>query len=1031
MIYKFFNRYFVKKQLNTLINQNLTTRSYVFLKADRRWLNWLYKKGFLNVIAKEAKETEKTRYDLPEMSYLVRMSKVEPDNVTDILVKIIAEIPKNNIRYEVFMGILEICTKIPPAQLSILLEAIYSTKWIPLFSNDDHSISSIRFESIFKILADAKYNKELLRLAEKLLKVKKKEEIKKQYKDLPSDDAFCYGDLAATGIFQSLIKIPNNYVEHTFDLTTKVMRNIIKLSDKSYAEKTFPICDNYNFITSDFFELEIDSVDSWRNENNQIRIGAIIVSLARKLFDESSVSKEDALAYYEKYIGDFDDPQARLPDNQTMWHLRLFILSLAPNFFQDKLQKLFWRLFKVEYYYDISAGTEYKKTLKKCFGYLSQDYQTNYVNKFLSYFSSLIGGAKSEKDITEEEKKSGYISKEHHRHILSPIISMIASLITDEQKQEMKEIGLKIISNYEPDPIVKTWDAKWTVTRGPITEELFAKLSISDIVAKLCNEWSLKALHDKYKISDEGSFINEGGVSNLLEKNMPKRLQEYINEANSFFAPEKIDLFYTSAYLLGLRATILKTPLLALECDWAPVIELCYSIKDFDIQEPLKKKQVITSYYVTNGALEYKGLILNTLDFLRSIFSVRNEESVVDLSKYHTKILRLLNDFLMDEDPIAEIITNNSSEFTLDTNKIDPLYATPVRGIRGCVLEVLISFIQMDITMKRTYMSDDIREEIRTLYKKAIKEEHNRSVMFLFGRYINVIYYWDREFLLSNINLMFSMENKKKHLYAAVWEGFLSGPFIDKIFFESKIQGIYFRGAQLKEVDYPLGKHFRDPDELIAKRIAWAFVVFYEDFGFDHRLFKAFLESNNLKRYSEFIRYIGREFISNKGKSPDNKRKRDFLQDTPEVKEKLCKFWDWMLKNCKHSEPFVEFGNWLSTEDNIFEDKWLASTLVKTVEKTSGDLSWYDLHIVVAKLANKYPIEALQIIRSCLLGDATNDEIGGFKIYIDASMWTKTFEEIYNNPAIKIEVKEKADNLISELIENRGNPFRPLKKFIK
>ena len=1029
MIYKFFSSYFIKKKLNTLINQNLTTRSYVFSKADERWLDWFWNNGFLDIIVMEAKDIDKIRCDLLEMDYLVRMSKVEPERVTDIIVKIIAKIPKNNIRYEIFMGILEICTKIPPAKLSILLEAIYSTRWIPLFSNNDHSISSMHLTSIFKILADAKYNKELLRLTEKLLEVKQKEEIKKQNRDLLSDDdVFYYGDLAETGVFQSLLDIPSDYIEQVFDLTTKVMQKSIILRDKSYVERTFKIYENHNFIGSDFFELKIDSVEGWMTGQNEIRVGSLIVYFARKLFAEDFVSKEDALAYYEKYIGDFDDLHARLPDNQAMWRLRLFILSLAPNFFQDKLQKSFLRLFTVKHYYDISAGTEYKKALKKCFGYLSQDYQTSYVNEFLSYFSSLIRGAKSENDITEEEKKNGYITKEHHIHIGSSIISMIASHLTDEQKQKVKKIGLEVIPNYEPDPSVKMGPVRWGTIKGPITDDLFAALPIPDIVAKLCNEWSLKELHAKYKVYGGDFFINEGGVNGLLEKNMPERLQEYINEASSFFAPEKIDLFYTSGYLLGLRTTILKTPSLVWECDWGPVIELCYSIKNFDIQEPLKNKQVIASYYKTSWASEYNGLILKTLDFLQSIFSVRHESNIIDLSQHHSKILNLLNNCLMDSDPIAEVITNNSSEFNLDTNKTEPSYAMPVKGIRGHAFEVLISFIHTDIAMNKTYMGEDIKKEVKSLYEKTLKKEDTRDVLFLFGRYFNVIYYWDREFSLSNINRMF---NKKKHLYTAAWEGFLLGPFSDDIFFEEIIQGAYFKGIQLKEVDYPQQKYFHDPDELIGKRIAWAFVVFYEDFDFEHRIFKAFLESNNLQRYSQFIRYIGMEFISNKGTSPEDKRKRDFLQDTSEVKEKLCKFWDWMLKNCKHSEPFVEFGNWLSTEDNIFEDKWLASTLVKTVEKTSGSLSWYDLHIVVAKLVNKYPMEALQIIRSCLLGDTTNDEIGGFKIYIDASMWTKTFEEIYNNPAIKIEVKEKADNLISELIENRGNPFRPLKKFIK
>ena len=1021
-----------KKALECLINRNRATRSYIFLKADERWLDWLYKNDFLDVIIKDANEFDNTRYNIPEMNYLIRMSQIDPKNTTDILVRIIAEIPKAEIRYWVFMGILEICTKIPPAQLSILLHAIYSTKWIPLFSIIRHSLSSMHFKSIFKILADAKYNEELLRLANKLLSVKNKNDTQKQnrYSQL-GDDTFYYNDLAATGVFQVLLNIPNNYLEQAFDLTTKVMRNIIKLSDKSYTERTFPICDNSYFSSSDFFKLKIDSVDNWNNEDNQIRVGALIVYFASKLFAEDSVSRADALAYYEKYIGDFDNPNARSPDNQSMWRLRFFILSLAPKYFQDKLQKSFWRLFTVKHYYDISDGTEYTKALKKCFGYLSKDYQISYINQFLIYFSSVIGEAKYQEDITEEERS--YITKEHHRHIVAPIISMIASYLTDKQKEKLKKIGLEIIPNYEPEPIAKIGQTITKFICGHINEESFTKLSISDIVAKLCDEWSLEKLHAKYKIYDDG-FINEGGVSDSLEKNMPERLQEYINEANNFFAPEKIDLFYTSAYLLGLRTTISKKPSLALECDWSPVIELCYYIKDFDIQELLKKKQVKTSYYVTNWASEYKGLILKILGFLQSVFSVRQEGNIIDLSHHHGKILNLLNHFLVDSDPISEVITypnDNSSKLALDANKVEPPYATPVKGIRGCAFVVLINFIQMDFAMKRTYMSDVIRGEVKSLYQKTLKKEHNRSVMFLFGFYLGVILYWDRELLLSNINLIFSANDKKKHLYTAAWEGLLSGYFDNKIFLESEIKAVYLRGMQLNNKDYPLQKHFNDPDELIGKCIARAFVVYYKQFRFNNKLFKAFLKSNNIQRYSQFIIYIGREFISNSGKSLVGKQNKDFLQSNPDVKKKLEEFWDWMLKNCERKEPFVEFGSWLSTEDSIFDDQWLINRLMKTLEITGGNLSGYSLHIVVAKFANKYPIQVLHIVRLHFLGNAEKDENGEFDIYTGFNEWMQIIEGICNNPDIKLEVKIIAKNLINDLIEKRGNVFRPLKKFIK
>ena len=246
---------------------------------------------------------------------------------------------------------------------------------------------------------------------------------------------FYFADLAETGVFNALLSIPNDYVGQAFDLITKVMHKIIVLSDKSYAGRTFPICDNYDFIYFDFFELKMNSIERWRTQQNQIMIGALTVSLARKLFDEKSLSQADARSYYGKCIGDYNKSNARLPDTQAMWRLRLFILSLVPKFFQDKLEESFWRLFKDKYYYDISTGTEYIKALKKSFSYLSQDYKISYVNEFLSYFATVISESKSQKDITEEERNNYYITKEMHIDIGSRILSMIKPYLTNEQEQ--------------------------------------------------------------------------------------------------------------------------------------------------------------------------------------------------------------------------------------------------------------------------------------------------------------------------------------------------------------------------------------------------------------------------------------------------------------------------------------------------------------------------------------------------------------------------------------------------------------------
>ena len=653
-----------------------------------------------------------------------------------------------------------------------------------------------------------------------------------------------------------------------------------------------------------------------------------------------------------------------------------------------------------------------------------------------------------------------------HRDMGSRIISMIESDITDEQRCEVKRIGLNISSNYELGTITKIGPFRSITIRGPITDELFAKLSISDIVAKLCDEWSLRILNNKYEISDDDCLINESGISDLLEKDIPERLQEYTNEADRFFVPQELDLFYTSAYLLGLRTTISKIPSLAWTCDWGRVIDLCSTIKDFDMQELPDEKKIKTSYYETTWGSEREGLFLKILDFLQSIFYARHEGNIIDLSEYHTKILKLLDYFLEDSDPAPEAIKylNNYSDnwqknalvpASLDSdlpnrsvsisdglsnieidvndeeNKIDNPYVNAFHSIRGRAFEEFIHFIETDIAMKGDYMSEDIKGKVRTLYEKVLKKENTRAVMFLFGYHFNVIYHWDTAWSLSNINQIFNKEKEKKLLFTAAWEGLLSGYFGEKMFFEKVIQQIYLRGMQLNKKDYPMQKHLKDPDELIGERIAWAFVAHYNEFGFKHLLFINFLESNNPIRYSQFISYIGKIFISESEIFFNNKERKDFIQDNPEVKKRFCELWDWMLDNCGHRKALIEFGTWLSPEDDIFEDEWLVNRLLKTLEITDGNLSGYKLLEVLNKLGNKFPGQVIKIIRLCLLGEV--DEVGGreFTMYVESGKWVELIQNIYDSPKMNAELKGKANDLISELIEKRGNVFRPLGELVK
>ena len=72
-----------KEGLQELIHINLDARRYFFHKADERWLDWLWRNGFLSAIKEENAAPFAIR--TPELEYLLRMAEKRPDSVVDIM----------------------------------------------------------------------------------------------------------------------------------------------------------------------------------------------------------------------------------------------------------------------------------------------------------------------------------------------------------------------------------------------------------------------------------------------------------------------------------------------------------------------------------------------------------------------------------------------------------------------------------------------------------------------------------------------------------------------------------------------------------------------------------------------------------------------------------------------------------------------------------------------------------------------------------------------------------------------------------
>jgi hypothetical protein len=242
-----------------------------------------------------------------------------------------------------------------------------------------------------------------------------------------------------------------------------------------------------------------------------------------------------------------------------------------------------------------------------------------------------------------------------------------------------------------------------------------------------------------------------------------------------------------------------------------------------------------------------------------------------------------------------------------------------------------------------------------------------------------------------------------------------------EMFFDADIQKLYERGIGLAETEDPNRKQFKDPDEGLATHLGLAF-MFYEAFGFEHPLFKAFWEGNP-QRHGEFVSFLGRMFVSGQ-----NANANKLLESEPRATERLKALWDWALTTYSSATLFNDFGFWINLEKPIFEPNWLAERARKTLEKTKGLLDWdYGLVRSIIELAQNVPQETLTIAKLYLLeGGVRNRQQRRIPMHINKE-WLEAFRVLHNNTA----TKKATHALVDDLIREGGSTFWGLKEILQ
>ncbi|MBI4117681.1 MAG: hypothetical protein HY453_01200 [Parcubacteria group bacterium] len=988
-----------------IISTNTDAKQYFFTKSDGKWLIWLWDNGFLDVIKEKSSNPTRYGYRTPELNYLVRMAETMPKEIVDIMLSV--DTSKDNFNPEVIDQFLRICGSLPANELARMVEKIKTDNWVQSMSVFNEW--GFEYEKMFESLKTNNDGKSLLMLADAVLAVKNKDDYKKNSNGYLFDNPFYFKDLSYTKVFEHLADIEEKDVAETLKLVCGKLAETVKLAEAD-DDGIFEYEDIFHLYDTDLFTLNLNQQRHLSDRENAKDLIACVKTLGERAFGVNCDKADHVNEQFEKII-------VQIPESQSIWKLKLFILSLCPMAFREKLEEMFSRLFDVmksgKHYHEIKSGTEYKKALKKTFGSLRGDYQRQYVVNVFEYF----GKPNEDKKVESWYKRDGW-----------QILSSVCKYLTEDEKEKCETVfGKRCDDKFEPETSIGHMRGGAVVSKGAISQEEFGKLEISVIVEKLKNEWQPATLAKQNSHEDFLNPLNAEGVGSQLRTDIAKRFGDYLAKAKLFFQREIIDEHYTYSFFRGVQEAIKadKTNLKAI--DWDELIDSMLEVsesgktKSFDAQ---KRDREMYDAWLAN----WTGALSSITDVLQELLNDNLGETILDFPKYREK-LYLIHEFLLsypDPELKDEELETAKSKTRLAGQKEEYLVTDPftmaINSVRGRAFQSFVLFVYQD--GKKFLNTDKIKidAQVKLLYENVLKAEETRALMFMFGHYLPTFYFRDRDWISGLLPLIFPEESEKRYLYLASWEGYLANNLYEELFFDPKIQALYERGLSLVGDEDKTRRHFKEPDEGLAIHFALAFMFYCPKFGFDDPLFKKFWEKGkDVERQAEFVSFIGRMFVSG-----DNVQAKELLAKNAQCKQRLIDFWEWAVTNHDDGKIFADFGFWMNMDKKVFDSSWLAKMAKKTLEKTTGFLEWdYALVKSIAELAKVNPKDTFDIVRLHLLeGGIRGGKMRLPFMYDDE--WVEALTILYSNQ----DTKNATYTLIDSLIREGGSTFWKFKSVI-
>lgn len=938
-----------------LVATNFDARDFFYQLVESNWITWLHKNGFFEVFNVPAENPNQYGFRMPELGYLERVVKDNPNEVTAIMLEVD---PIANYNPEVVDRFTRITESLGGENLTKMIDKIHSENWVELMKR--FNTWSYAYADIVKKLVSENNVTSLIKLADVVMSVQ-------QERDEIRSNPFVISYMSDISLLQALVNVEGDHVEEVYQFLIKKLAEVIGQGIKEDADnRVFKIEEPYYFLDVDLFTHDFDDSRSHSYRDDIQNFMAAIVIVTRKLF-AGGCGQEKKLKNVYQYLDE------TLPDSWSGWRLRLFTASFCGGLFREELQRMFNRIFDVmeegKSYYELESGAEYRKALKATWPELGYEFKQIYIKNLFKYFSA---------EETDKEL-AGYRKRDAVK-----ILKMIRENVNDNQVKAVFGFSLSDKRIPDPTPSVSFSSAGTVIDRSPIS---ISEKTVSELPLLFKTELKPEVIETKYKNDPLLNQRSVEGVGTELRADVENRLNEYLNQIDSFFAPEEIETHYTYSVLIGVE-NALRAKKTFSEDLWVKLFTVIEAIQNSDLHdvEDENKRSFLGGWRSVRRA---------SADILR--YTINNNFLSDSLFiKYRERILSVITSLLYSGDPKPEY----------ETGKYGDLINIAINHTMGVAYQAYIQFLYRD--------GEELKDDTKVVFDDLLEKNSTLSTWSMIGQYLPSVYFRDREWVDSRLSKIFTVANPEQ--FFAAWEGYVIASVYKELF--EVMQEYYQYALLMEDTQYPKrGDRERDFDRAIGVHLALAYTHF-DEVTLEHELISSLWTRAGAKKQKEFISHIGRGFISSNLIKPDE----------TQIKKVLL-LWDWLLKKNKGEispEVYGEFGLWIrgKGKEEIVPLLDLAKKFSKTLVLSGGRLDYeYHLKEKLTELAEIDSPSVLSMMSSLLLGDEAENSKNIWMRSDTASL--DVFTILYRAKPVE------TTQLINDLIEKKGRVFWSLKSVIK